>query len=1538
MKKLIFSSLLLLISCWALAQFNVNISAGATANVTITNAGTVRTFTANAVGANVQIADIIAAYTGGVTEVRILTGTTGGSENGNITLSNAIDYNGIGLGKTLTLIAHSNISIINPITDGMVGGDLLNLNLTGNGTLPTGTNAGVRITTTVITNGGNITIVGTQSAPGAKGVDIPSGTILTGGGFLNITGTANGVNAGVNTCDGIDIQSTSTNTNGGAIVLNGTSSNINGNNGVQIDSPLNSGTGAISITGVSNGNATGVVNTLGSITTTSGSVTITGTANSTLLTAVPQVFASGVSIVQPITTGSGNINIVGTSAANAPAFFNATAIGNGTVTSASGNITIQGTNTNNNVAATLALGIRILQAITTTSGKLTFTAQTNANASAFSLGFVTAPIASSGSITSTSGELTIVGKANNTSGGRGVLTERPINVGAGKITITGENSGNAEAVLITSTLTSSNDITLNGLAKLVGGIFFNDAILIGATANVFSTGGKITLNGECLGSGSGVTNFSSISNTTGDIIINGITRGTNNFGRGITMVAPLVTTTGKISLTGYSDNFFPGIATFAAITTSGGDVTLDGKATNPTVTGGALPFGTEIQQPINTGAGKITIKGENNAGVPACIIWQSASLTTTSGNIEITGFAKSISGIGRAVDIRVPITTGSGNVSIIGESDSDYPGSSLFSSITSTSGSFFLKGINKNTTTNSTVAYGIEFFSSITTGGNGSITIQGENNANASAVYSLSSASISTVNGNIHVKGLNKNVSNTNFLSFGVLIGGNVNITGSGSIVLEGENSSNIAAIRVTGATPIATNTGNILIKGKNNNTAASGAIGVGISQPLQSALGSISIEGESNSPGTSIGITSPISTTIGNILIKGQAKNTTTMNGSGIIIASPISSTQGNITIEGEINAGNTASAIETFIGGTGSIISTSGNIFLKGIAKGTGRKGITISKNITSQTGKITLMGESEGAGGSDSWGINLLSDGTQAIATTGNGGDITLNGIVKNADGGKGVALMNMPITTTTGKINITGETAGQADAVHIDFNSGLVSTGGDISIDGKCTNPISGAGVRANGAINAGSGKITIIGENNADNIEAVRVANALNNTNADISISGRAKNPNNTVAGVRITAPINASRHLNIIGASPNNGILSLQRLQAVGNINLLTERGGLRVEDVIQSIAGGSIDICVAVGGNLAVTGVAGGLSISTTNNANINITNGTGTLSVGNPMANVRGLIANGGNIVPEGVYPNTIFGNIRIKGSVGIQTFNPLFTTNLNGFTFILNLDACVPMVKWASTLTTANFDIANFPTGTSIRSVSRLNDTQVRIVMNFTGDDIDFDFPLAQLIAKASAFTPLSNDVAFATPVRASQILAPVIRGRAGSQSIRLEWASVTGAVNYEVYSLTAGQAQQLIGTTSDTVFTVTGLRNATTYFFKVIAVSKNGFKSDFSNTVELRPSIILGTDEETENRIFKVYPNPSNGNFYLQANELKGKNATLTITDLSGRVIYQRNWQIVGSMESQVELNLAEGIYLLQLDTEKENFKRKLLIER
>lgn len=173
---------------------------------------------------------------------------------------------------------------------------------------------------------------------------------------------------------------------------------------------------------------------------------------------------------------------------------------------------------------------------------------------------------------------------------------------------------------------------------------------------------------------------------------------------------------------------------------------------------------------------------------------------------------------------------------------------------------------------------------------------------------------------------------------------------------------------------------------------------------------------------------------------------------------------------------------------------------------------------------------------------------------------------------------------------------------------------------------------------------------------------------------------------------------------------------------------------------------------------------------------------------------------------------------------------------------------------------------------------------------------------------------------------------------LTANAGSQGVTLSWNSVSGANSYEIYAYSANSAQQLIGTATANSFTATNLQNGVTYFFKIIAVSARGNKSDFSNEVSARPSVILSSEEETANALFQVYPNPSNGSFSLQINELKGKNAEISVLDLGGRVLYRQSLQVNGRLDAQINLNLASGLYLLQLQTEKDNFKRKLVIER
>jgi Secretion system C-terminal sorting domain len=178
----------------------------------------------------------------------------------------------------------------------------------------------------------------------------------------------------------------------------------------------------------------------------------------------------------------------------------------------------------------------------------------------------------------------------------------------------------------------------------------------------------------------------------------------------------------------------------------------------------------------------------------------------------------------------------------------------------------------------------------------------------------------------------------------------------------------------------------------------------------------------------------------------------------------------------------------------------------------------------------------------------------------------------------------------------------------------------------------------------------------------------------------------------------------------------------------------------------------------------------------------------------------------------------------------------------------------------------------------------------------------------------------------------------LFSPNLTANAGSQGVTLSWNVVNGAISYEIYVNSANSAQRLIGTVTGNSFTAANLQNGVTYFFKIVAVSANGNRSDFSNEVSARPSTILGTEEETANALFQVYPNPSNGSFSLQISELKGKNVEISVLDLGGRILYQQSLRVNGNLDTQINLNLASGLYLLQLQTEKDNFKRKLVIER
>lgn len=80
-------------------------------------------------------------------------------------------------------------------------------------------------------------------------------------------------------------------------------------------------------------------------------------------------------------------------------------------------------------------------------------------------------------------------------------------------------------------------------------------------------------------------------------------------------------------------------------------------------------------------------------------------------------------------------------------------------------------------------------------------------------------------------------------------------------------------------------------------------------------------------------------------------------------------------------------------------------------------------------------------------------------------------------------------------------------------------------------------------------------------------------------------------------------------------------------------------------------------------------------------------------------------------------------------------------------------------------------------------------------------------------------------------------------------------------------------------------------------------------------------------------------FKLYPNPSNGDFHLSFETVDYEKAFIKISDVTGRTVFTREYRDVGNVfaENIVVNNISSGIYLLQISNGNKMSTRKLVIE-
>ncbi len=184
-------------------------------------------------------------------------------------------------------------------------------------------------------------------------------------------------------------------------------------------------------------------------------------------------------------------------------------------------------------------------------------------------------------------------------------------------------------------------------------------------------------------------------------------------------------------------------------------------------------------------------------------------------------------------------------------------------------------------------------------------------------------------------------------------------------------------------------------------------------------------------------------------------------------------------------------------------------------------------------------------------------------------------------------------------------------------------------------------------------------------------------------------------------------------------------------------------------------------------------------------------------------------------------------------------------------------------------------------------------------------------------------------------------------PVLTGEAGYSFANLTWSLPPVGLDiaeYEVYmGLNNEEPTTLLTIAQENTLRI-DLINGTNYSFQVRPIYVNFEGNNYevgnsSNIINLKPSVVLGENEES-NSALKLYPNPSNGNFTLQFNDFNTEKGVLKIMNLTGKTILTKELKNINNKsEEQLELvNVNNGIYIIQVQTEKGVYQQKIMIAK
>jgi len=111
-----------------------------------------------------------------------------------------------------------------------------------------------------------------------------------------------------------------------------------------------------------------------------------------------------------------------------------------------------------------------------------------------------------------------------------------------------------------------------------------------------------------------------------------------------------------------------------------------------------------------------------------------------------------------------------------------------------------------------------------------------------------------------------------------------------------------------------------------------------------------------------------------------------------------------------------------------------------------------------------------------------------------------------------------------------------------------------------------------------------------------------------------------------------------------------------------------------------------------------------------------------------------------------------------------------------------------------------------------------------------------------------------------------------------------------------------------------------------------------VSKDLTFSNISTNLILKlngEGIAVVSLENQDNNLINIYPNPSNGIFYLDYKNLNSEKLEISIVDLTGKIIYSK---YIENNNLEIDLtNFSKGLYIISFKTDSKIYRQKIVLE-